>query len=60
MINAMHLFWILPLCAFITMLLTAFIISATIPNKEYEAYMQGIEYGKKLALKKCESNVKEG
>ena len=51
MINVLHLIWIAPLCVIIGMVILAFIFGATQESREYEAYLKGIEEGKKLGAK---------
>ena len=60
MINALHLCWIIPTAIILGMLVTAIIVGVTQSNKEYEAYMAGIEKGKSIAYgKDLEEGINE-
>ena len=45
MINALNLFWILPLTGLVGMVAALFLIGATISNREYDAYQEGLKDG---------------
>lgn len=49
MISALHLIWIIPVCAFVGMLVVTFFMGTTIHNNEYDAYHEGIKEGMRRA-----------
>ena len=56
MISALHLIWIIPLCAFVGMLAVAFFIGATVHTNDYETYQEGFKDGYKTAKGESEQS----
>lgn len=49
MISALNLIWIIPLCLIVSGVVTAFFISASQSNREWDIYEEGIQEGMKRA-----------
>lgn len=54
MIHIVDLMWIVPLCLVIGAVASAFFCGATLHNREYDAYQEGIRYGKSMHREKIE------
>lgn len=52
MIAASNLIWIIPVCVLAGLLIMGFIVGATLRDREFDAYQQGIKHGKKMIIDK--------
>ena len=59
MISWLHLLWILPISFLINFLLISFMIGSCSNIREQEAYEEGIEEGKRIALEALQKRKEE-
>ena len=59
MISWLHLLWILPISFLINFLLISFMIGSGSNIREREAYEEGIEEGKRIALEALQKRKEE-